>query len=646
MKRQPKYSIILFALLAVVAFLPMLQGWLHWIPTKPLNGVTEEIDKPKFEYDTYCSGAFAKEAESYTSRQFGFREPIIRLYNQYLWNFYHKTYAHDIVAGKEGWLYYPQSVRDYYGQELLRWHPSAEEAREKFDSEVKYLNWARSILKENGVDLLVFMAPEKGFLYPEFLPDGKKDTTTFNACNYFAHRFEETGFPHIEMTRWFQKIKDTVDYPLIPQAGAHWIFPSVYAIDSLSHLMSDLKGIELPKINIGEAYHTREADHNYDNDLEELLNLAFPMKHKYGYCPRYHVSIEQDSNSVKPKVLFIGNSYFWAMNLFVPFDEIFETTEFWYYFSTAYSGDSLTETTSVSQLDFIEKLMDFDYVVWFTTGNQMNKGTSDFAVKAILNLCYSKKELDQTYKRIIDSLALVTGTPMVDSSDWQQLWILADQLVSDHPERYFPVLASHNLPTIRNPRIKEVLAINEIKKDSVWIRNLSTYQTIIQNATLKQVLLMEAHNIIDGKPLLRDEADMALRSAYIQRLNVEKERVLLSWPAMTDSLKAKARLTGKTFESQLHDDAAWMVHALFENGTMTFPDKDELERLIRRYDYLESPAFDSLVETIRQQMLANPATVEAIKAKAASKNHTWEEQLQLDARWVANDKVMRGLVDY
>ena len=178
------------------------------------------------------------------------------------------------------------------------------------------------------------------------------------------------------------------------------------------------------------------------------------------------------------------------------------------------------------------------------------------------------------------------------------------------------------------------------------MRNLSTYQTIIQNATLKQVLLMEAHNIIDGKPLLRDEADMALRSAYIQRLNVEKERVLLSWPAMTDSLKAKARLTGKTFESQLHDDAAWMVHALFENGTMTFPDKDELERLIRRYDYLESPAFDSLVETIRQQMLANPATVEAIKAKAASKNHTWEEQLQLDARWVAKDKVMRGLVDY
>ena len=308
MEKKPKYDLVLFILLMVLGFMPMLQGWLRLFPTKPLNGVTVETEKPTFDLDTYRSGTYAKQAEAYTSQHIGFREPIIRLYNQYLWNCYHKTYAQDVVAGKEGWLYYPQSVRDYYGQELLRWHPSTDEARGKFDQEVKYLNWARSILKENGVDLLVFMAPEKSFLYPEFLPDEKKDTTTFNACDYFAQRFEETGFPYIEMTHWFRQMKDTVNYPLIPQAGAHWIFPSVYAIDSLSHLMGVLKGIELPKIKIGEAYHTRERDHDYDNDLEQLLNLAFPMKHQYGYCPRRNVSIEHDSTTVKPKVLFIGHA--------------------------------------------------------------------------------------------------------------------------------------------------------------------------------------------------------------------------------------------------------------------------------------------------------------------------------------------------
>ena len=569
MKNRKKYDLVLFAILAVLAFLPMLQGWFHWFSMKPLNGVTEATEKPAFELDAYRSGTYAKEAEAYTSQHFGFREPIIRLYNQYLWTCYHKTYAQDVVGGKEGWLFYPQSVRDYYGQELMRWHVSLDEAHEKFDHEVKYMNWARSILKENGVDLLVFMAPEKGFLYPEFLPDGEKDTTTFNACDYFAQRFEETDFPCIEMTRWFQQIKDTVDYPLIPQAGAHWIFPATYAVDSLTRLMGELKGIELPKIKIGEAYHTRDAEHEYDDDLELLLNLAFSMRHQYGYCPRHKVSIEQDSATVKPKVLFIGNSYFWSMNLFAPFDEMFETTEFWYYFSTAYSGDSLTETTSVSQLDFVEKLLDFDYVVWFTTGNQMNKGTSDFAEKAILNLCYSKKDIDQTYKHLIDSLALTTlGTPIVDSNERLQLWSVANRLVFDHPECYFPELSSHSLPTIRNPRIKEVLAIKEIKKDSAWMWNLSTCQTVIQNTSLEQVLLMEAHNVIEGKPMMRDMKDPLAKKERVESLVADMVEELKGKPALMQQIKEKAVKNDRSLEEQTVYDARWIVNDKIKRGVI------------------------------------------------------------------------------
>ena len=645
MKNRKKYDLVLFAILAVLAFLPMLQGWFHWFSTKPLNGVTETVEKPAFELDAYRSGAYAKEAEAYTSQHFGFREPIIRLYNQYLWNCYHKTYAHDVVAGKESWLFYPQSVRDYYGQELLRWHASTDEAREKFDREVKYMNWSRSILKENGVELLVFMAPEKGFLYPEFLPDGERDTTTFNACNYFAQCFEETDFPCIEMTRWFQQIKDTVDYPLIPQAGAHWIFPSVYAVDTLSHLMGDLKGIHLPQIKIGAPYQTHERNHDYDNDLEQLLNLTFAMRHQYGYCPRHYVNVEQDSTSVKPKVLFIGNSYFWAMNLFAPFDKMFETTEFWYYFSTAYSGDSLTETTSVDQLDFVEKLMDFDYVVWFTTGNQMNKGTSDFAEKAIHNLCYSNKDIDQTYRHIIDSLAMATGASLADSNSKQQLWSMANRLVFDHPERYFPELASSNLPEVRNPRLKQVLAINEIKKDPVWMEKLS-YQTVIQNAKMEQVLEMEADNMLNGRPLLRDMEDPALRKAYVECLVRQKAMILLTMPDRMEEIKQKASSFGKTTDEQLQYDAAWSVHKDIVDGKTMFGDKDGMQREIRMYDFMASPAFDSLVESIRQNMSANPNTVKAIEEKAKQNGKTFEEQLEGDARWVAKDKVQKGLVEY
>ena len=221
MRRKPAYDIVLFAILMVMLFLPMLQGRFQLIPLKPLHGVTLNAEKPHLDLTNYRTGVFAKQEEAYLAEHFGFREPVIRLYNQYLWSCYRKTYAHDVTAGKHGWLYYPESVSDYYGHELLRWQPSVEKAKINFDLDVKYMSWVRAILKENGVELLAFMAPEKGALYPEFLPDDNRDTTAFNAREYFERGFEKTGFPCIEMTRWFQQMKDTVTYPLIPQTGAH-----------------------------------------------------------------------------------------------------------------------------------------------------------------------------------------------------------------------------------------------------------------------------------------------------------------------------------------------------------------------------------------------------------------------------------------
>ena len=105
MKNRVSYDLVLFAILAVLAFLPMLQGRLQWVPLKPLNGVTEELEKPKFSLESYLSGDYTRQTEAYTSQHFGLREPIIRLYNQYLWSCYRKTYAHDVTAGKKGWLF-------------------------------------------------------------------------------------------------------------------------------------------------------------------------------------------------------------------------------------------------------------------------------------------------------------------------------------------------------------------------------------------------------------------------------------------------------------------------------------------------------------------------------------------------------------
>ena len=545
-RRKTSYDIVLFGILMVVLFLPMLQAHVLHIPLKPLYGVTEETEKPKFDLVSYRSGDYAKQEEAYVSEHFGFREPVIRLYNQYLWSCYKKTYAHDVVAGKRGWLYTPESVSDYYGNELLRWQDSPEAARQSFDREIRYMNRVRAILKEYDVELLAFIAPEKSFLYPEYLPERERDTTTFNASGYFLQRFEETGFPCIDMTRWFEQVKDTVSYPLIPQTGAHWVFPAVYAADSLFRFMGDLKGVELSKLHIGTLHES--DNHGADNDLEKLLNLSLPIRKRNGYSPTAEVTAESGQNVVKPKVLFIGNSFMWGIANQVPMREVFGDVEFWYYFSTAYTGNPLEPTGAVVDYNLLEKLLDFDYIVWFTTGNQLNKGTNGFANTAILTLGVDDSIRQAYIHRIADTLPLVT----TDTIRIQE----AISILNSHPE-LIPELAAESLTT-QNSDIPYAKVIKDIRRDSAWMAALEA-QRFLRTATITQMLHAEVDRLNAGKPLYKDNAN---EIQYGQQCLLEVEQLIQKMPTsekLMASVRQNAERQGKTLDQAMRDDAIWLI---------------------------------------------------------------------------------------
>ena len=536
----------------VLLFLPMLQAHVLQIPLKPLNGATLETEKPQFELESYRSGDYAKQEEAYLSQHFGFREPVVRLYNQYLWSCYKKTYAHDVMAGKRGWLYTPESVRDYYGTEMHRWQHSPEAARQRYDREIRYMNRIREILKENDVELLAFIAPEKSFLYPEYLPDGERDTTTFNACAYFWHRLNETGFPCINMTPWFEQMKDTVGYPLIPQTGAHWVFPAVYAADSLFRFMGDLKGIELPRLKIGTLHES--DNHGADNDLEQLLNLTLPIRKHYGYSPTAEITVVSDTATVKPKVLFIGNSFMWGITNQVPMLEVFDDMEFWYYFSTAYTGDPLEPHGAVVDYNLLEKLLDFDYIVWFTTGNQLNKGTMGFANTAILALGVGDSIRQVYIDRIADTICrdainLVSTDTILRRKE-------AVAILQNHPE-IIPELSGDTLNT-QNPIIPYAKIYKDIRKDSLWMAALEA-QAFLRTATMEQMLRVEADRLMAGKPLYKDQTAEIEFAQRCQKEVMEFAVRITNNEELMESIREKAIKRNKTLEKAIEDDATWVI---------------------------------------------------------------------------------------
>lgn len=650
MKKRPDLIfIIMFAVLMVVLFLPMAQQRTGLFNLRPLYGVVIETPKPELSYKDFKKNTYQVQLEKYVSENYGFREWSIRLYNQYLWDFYRKTFAAEVSVGKDRWLYYKQSVNDYYGTELYRWHNSTEDAIDAFDKQVENMMKLRNVLKTYDIDFMMFMAPEKGFLYPEHLPDREKDTTTVNAREYFDEKLSACGFPYIEMTKWFEQMKDTCDYLLIPQTGAHWDYSCVQAADSLFRFMGNLKGIQLPKIKTGTLHKCSHKSKISNRDLEGSLNLIRKIRQNQPFAPEANVIIEADSMAANPKALFVGNSFLWRINSFIALDSIFDAPEFWYYYSTAYSAPNLSVSHSVSDLNLLEKLFDQDYIVFFTTGNQMYKACYGFVENALLEICVEDSVKNEVRNRLADSLKFdpkmiekYKNKLQSDSTGYD--WAIqgeASNLMKKDLEKYFPEIRDENYMNSRNSKIEKQLVIREIKRDKNWMINLNC-QTVIKNLKLAQVLSEEADNVLQNKPLLRDTKNTIEKKLYIESLVSQMKDEIMGKPAMVETIKGKAKAKGISFEDALDNDARWIVNDKINRGVLVIPEEIEAMLESNLKEFKKTPKYDSLVDVTINQLKNTPYSLEKVKEKAQTKGITLEETLDGDARWIVDDKIRKG----
>ena len=576
MRKTKIAKTLLFVLTMLLLSVSAIQHHFQLFTFEPLNGVFESTPMPKLTFESYRTANYQAQTEDYLRENFGFREPLIRSYNQLLYDFFRTTYNEEVVVGKDHWFYYIQHVNEYYGTEMYRWYKSTDEACANFDREALRMWKLRSILKEYGIEFLMFMAPDKGFLYPEHLPYRKHDTTTVNAREYYSAKFDEYSFPYIEMTRWFLELKeaDTLPYSLMPQGGAHWDFSSVLAADSLFRFMGSLNGQRLPEMKIGPLHESSEQIKFGDRDLENTINLSHVLTHDYDKLLDAEVTIVRDSATIWPKVLFVGNSFLWRMHDFIPFDAMFASSEYWFYNSTAHFGKGYGQTASVTELDVLQKVMDNDYVVWFTDGNQMYKTSYGFVESALMSLCLDESRMQKTRNHLIDSLhhdslTLLKTQKMDEVQRNSFIWNHADQTLKKNLEQYFPELSGDTIPSIRNPRINEVLTIKSIKNDPKWMIALRCHAAAT-SISLNELLIAEAQNVLNGKPLIRNNTESISRETYIESLVNDMVEEIRHKPNLLTQIEEKAQKNGKSIEKQLRDDARWIINDKIQKGEIVW----------------------------------------------------------------------------
>lgn len=366
MKNKNDFSLALFLLLMVFLFLPIVQQAFHPFKFNKLKGTVVKTEKPALSYDTYKDMSYQSQLEKYVSEQFGFREPIIRSYNQYLWMF-RKTYSQDIVIGKDKWLYGNKSVLDHFRQLSCSYAKDNEALVKRLDNQINYLKKAQRILDKRDTKLFVLICPSKDLIYPEHLPDNGNYAMGdgLRAIEYVPEAFAKNGINFLDLNAWFLQIRDTVDYPLFPKTGMHWSnVAAMHASDTLIRYMEHLTGKNMPNISVGKAYPSETV--RPDDDLEKILNLIWTIKPNQNYYAE--VNVVPDSTAQRLHLITIGDSYFWNIAYTMPMDSLFESYPYWYYYNTVYYDPP---HNNVKQLNMVDEINKADAVMILLTTNHL-----------------------------------------------------------------------------------------------------------------------------------------------------------------------------------------------------------------------------------------------------------------------------------
>ena len=111
-------SIICFVLLLILLF-PLIQKKIKIIEFKPLKGFINSIDTVKFCDSTWFNLSYQEYQEQKITKDFGGREIIIRIANQFDFSLYKKLNAYGIIRGKGNYLFELPYITSYLGEDFL-----------------------------------------------------------------------------------------------------------------------------------------------------------------------------------------------------------------------------------------------------------------------------------------------------------------------------------------------------------------------------------------------------------------------------------------------------------------------------------------------------------------------------------------------
>jgi hypothetical protein len=561
--------------------LPALQKELCIFHIPELNGDFVEQEIPRFNCQTFYDGSFQSAFEKYLEQHIGFHNTLVRLKNQIDYSLFKKPNAEGIVIGKNNFLFEYDYIREITGRAYVGY--------DFIDEKLRRLQYVQDHLKNNfNTDFVIVFIPGKASFYQEYIPDiylnNTKDSTNYKV---YLDEIKNRGIKYINLNEYFLQIKESPDYPLFTKYGTHW---SIYGMSRASHVLIDnmeqIKNKKLNDYNTDSLYFSA-IPLRTDYDGGKALNLMTNLYDEIYAYPKYYFG--QDSSRYKPKVLTIGDSFYWNIfNAGIP-KNLFANETFWYYNNKVYPDYYISPkyTLEINLKEEVER-MDFVFIMvterflnvfdWKLIDQLYYLYTPDYIKDPIYDYMNSIL-LDANWFNKIIREAVVNNIKVGDvlySNAANQHYIndKSDFSIQFGARSYLNYVSNHK-------GLVEKLEIKASKE------NKSFYEVLFEEANylfkIQNPKLYEIHKRILEKEVFIKTNDQVydsvkeLANTYYCKLNdmifyqarnmVQEEdiqsqmKIILNDEEWTRAIQEKARKNNIPFQEMLRSDAIYMLNS-------------------------------------------------------------------------------------
>lgn len=195
---------------------------------------------------------FFGECDSYVSDHIGYRSELVAANTALYTNVFHMSPEDDVIMGTDGWLYYSQTLDDYFNIPTIS------------DRGVNNIAYSMKMMSDNitssGSEFVICFAPNKSTLYPEHMPVNYVESPCTGNLERVEAAMVDYGVNYLSLKDLFDS-KSEVYYR---EKDSHWSYEGALVAYNAIMDKTSLKHDDYSGLIFAESYE-------WTGDLSNML---------------------------------------------------------------------------------------------------------------------------------------------------------------------------------------------------------------------------------------------------------------------------------------------------------------------------------------------------------------------------------------